>query len=182
MKLLKPLLCIVAIFFISINVNAKDNAEKLGDAIYILSPAIAYGSTFYKDDPQGRMQFYKSILTNTAITLGLKYSIKKQRPNGKDTRSFPSGHTSASFQSAAFLHNRYGFKAAIPLYLGATYVAYNRIDSKNHYTEDVLAGALIGGLSSYYFTSAFKPYHKHITQLSPVFSKNTIGLQLHARW
>ena len=174
-------LCIILLSLTTLNVSAKDNTEKLGDAIYILSPAIAYGSTFYKDDPQGRMQFYKSILTNTAVTFGLKYSVKKQRPNGKDNHSFPSGHTSTSFQSAAFLHKRYGLKAAIPLYLGATYVAYSRVDSKNHDTTDVLAGALIGGLSSYYFTT---PYNtkKPIAQLMPIVSKDTLGLTVSAHW
>jgi membrane-associated phospholipid phosphatase len=181
MNVLKHCFGLIILLSISVTATAKDKSEILGDAIYILSPAIAYGSTFYKDDPEGRMQFYKSILTNTAVTFGLKYSIKKQRPNGENNRSFPSGHTSTSFQSAAFLHRRYGLKAAIPLYLGASYVAYNRVDSKNHYTEDVLAGALIGGLSSYYFTSAYKP-QKQLARLTPILSTDTIGLQLTAHW
>jgi membrane-associated phospholipid phosphatase len=169
------------LLLLSITANAKDNSEKLGDAIYVLSPVIAYGSTFYKDDPQGRMQFYKSILTNTAITYALKMSVKKERPNAKNNRSFPSGHTSTSFQSAAFLHKRYGLKAAIPLYLGATYVAYNRVDSKNHYTEDVVAGALIGSLSSYYFTRSYRT-KKQYANLTPVVSNKMLGVQFNAHW
>ncbi len=171
----------ILLLLLSVTASAKDNTEKLGDAVYIASPLIAFGSTFYKDAPQGRMQFYKSILTNTAATFALKYSIKKQRPNGKDNRSFPSGHTSTSFQSAAFLHRRYGLKAAIPLYLGASYVAYSRVDSKNHDTTDVLAGALIGGLSSYYFTSPYKA-QKQLVRLTPIVSTGTVGVQLTAHW
>ncbi len=174
-------LCIILLSLTTLDLSAKDNTEKLGDAIYILSPTVAYGSTFYKDDPQGRMQFYKSILTNTAVTFALKYSVKKQRPNGKDNRSFPSGHTSTSFQSAAFLHKRYGLTAAVPLYIGATYVAYSRVDSKNHDTTDVLAGALIGGLSSYFFTTPYKK-KKPMIQLMPVVSNNTLGLTFSAHW
>ncbi len=171
----------IALFSISTNTQAKGNAEKLGDAIYIMSPVIAYGSTFYKDDPEGRMQFYKSILTNTAVTFALKYTVKKQRPNGENNRSFPSGHTSTSFQSATFMHKRYGLKAAAPLYLGASYVAYSRVHSKNHDTTDVLAGTLIGGLSSYYFTSAYQT-KKTFAQLSPLVSSDTLGVQLTAHW
>ena len=171
----------ILLLLLSCTVSAKDSIEKLGDALYIASPLIAYGSTFYKNDPHGRTQFYKSILTNTAITFALKYSVKKQRPNGKNNHSFPSGHTSTSFQSAAFLHRRYGLRTALPLYLGASYVAYSRVDSRNHDTSDVLAGALIGGLSSYYFTSPYKPA-KQFVRLTPIVSTDKIAVQLTLHW
>ena len=167
-------------FAITTNVSASDsndNKEKLGDILYLLLPASAYASTFYFDDDKGRTQFYKSILTNTVITLGLKNTIKKRRPNGKDNKAFPSGHTSTSFQSAVFLHKRYGLTLAIPHYLGASYVAYSRVDSKNHDTRDVLAGALIGGLSSYFFTSRYKKIN-----ISPSVSNNKMGLTVGMSW
>src|SRR5437868_2826908 len=36
-------------------------------------------------------------------TYTLKYSIAEERPNGNDSHSFPSGHTSISFAGAEFI-------------------------------------------------------------------------------
>ncbi|HIO97581.1 MAG TPA: phosphatase PAP2 family protein [Leucothrix sp.] len=180
---LKPLVLILTLLLtttVSASNNSDDdssNKEKLGDALYLLLPASAYASTFYFDDKKGRSQFYKSILTNTAITLGLKNTVKKARPNGKDNKAFPSGHTSTSFQSAVFLHKRYGLKFAIPHYLGASYVAYSRIDSNNHDNNDVFAGALIGGLSSYFFTTHYKGI-----SINPSVSNDKVGITVGMSW
>ena len=69
---------------------------------------------------------------------------------------FPSGHTSAAFQGASFIHYRYGLKKAIVPYIAATFVAYSRVYSEKHYLHDVLAGAFIGTFSNYYFVSKYK--------------------------
>lgn len=171
---------VLASAFLSSNVSASDNAEKLGDILYVLLPTTAYGSTFYHHDKEGRKQFYKSIATNTVATLALKNTVKKQRPNGEDNKAFPSGHTSTSFQSAVFLHKRYGLKFAIPHYIGASYVAYNRVDSDNHDTTDVLAGALVGSLSSYYFTTHFKPVKG--LEVKPIAYDGTYGANISLKW
>lgn len=128
------------------------------------------------DDTEGRTQFYKSFLTNLGVTWGLKYTINKKRPNG-GSLSFPSGHTSAAFQMAAFIHKRYGWEYSVPAYIGASFVGYSRVESDNHYIEDVLAGATIGVISSFYFT---KPY-KGIT-VTPVATKGYYGLSMSVNW
>lgn len=135
-------------------INIK-KIEKAGDLIQIAIPTIAYGSTFLLDDKEGRNQFYKGLATNFIVTDALKYTINRTRPNGND-HSFPSGHTSAAFQGASFIHKRYGFKYAFPAYLGAIFVGYSRVKASKHYTSDVFAGAIIGTLSSWYFTKEYK--------------------------
>ena len=154
----------------------KDDIEKSGDVIQVLLPAIAYGTTFYLDDAEGRTQFYKSFFTNLGVTYGLKSVIDKKRPNGGN-RSFPSGHTSAAFQGAAFVHKRYGWIYGIPAYISAAFVGYSRVESDNHYTEDVVAGAAIGVISSFYFTT---PY-KRMT-ITPVTNAGYYGLTLNAEF
>jgi len=69
--------------------------------------------------------------------------VDKKRPTGSN-QSFPSGHTSAVFQGAAFIHKRYGLKQAAAAYIGATFVGYSRVESDKHFTEDVIAGAALG--------------------------------------
>lgn len=147
--------------------------EKAGDIVQIAIPAIAYGTTFYLDDKEGRNQFYKGFATNFAVTHSLKHAINKERPNGGN-HSFPSGHTSAAFQGASFIHKRYGAKYAIPAYVGATFVGYSRVQADKHDTTDVLAGAVIGTLSSWYFT---KEYDNATVVLNA--SPDYYGLSVH---
>jgi membrane-associated phospholipid phosphatase len=137
--------------------NARDERiETYGDVIQLLIPISAYGTTYFLDDQEGRIQFYKSFSSTVLVTQILKYTVNEERPNGNDTKSFPSGHTSAAFQGASFIHYRYGFKKAILPYLAASFVAYSRVYSKHHYFHDVAAGAIIGTFSNYYFTTKYK--------------------------
>ena len=94
-RILATLLCLACTVVFSPYSLAASTAdiEKAGDVIQVLIPAIAYGTTFYLDDTEGRRQFYKSFFTNLGVTEGLKLTIDKKRPNGGD-QSFPSGHGS----------------------------------------------------------------------------------------
>lgn len=107
--------------------SAAGDIEVAGDVLQILIPSFAYGTTLYLDDTDGETQMYQSFFTTVAITQSLKYGINKKRPNGGN-HSFPSGHTSAAFQGAAFIHQRYGWSYAIPAYIGASFVGYSRVE------------------------------------------------------
>jgi len=157
--------------------RASDSTEDAGSVIRTLIPAVAYGTTFYLHDSDGRSQFYKGFFTNLAATYALKATISKTRPNGADDESFPSGHTSVAFQGAAFIHKRYGLKYAVPAYLGASFVAWSRVESDNHYTVDVLAGAAIGIASSLIFT---KPYKGFV--VTPMADNGFYGVGISKQW
>lgn len=147
--------------------SQKSFIEKSGDLIQIGIPAIAFGSTlFLKSTDKPHWQFVKSLGTSLIITHSLKRIINKKRPDG-GAYSFPSGHTSAAFTGAAFIQKRYGWKYGIPSYILASYVGYSRVHANRHDYYDVLAGAGIGIISSFFFT---KPYEEKNIQLS--FKKN----------
>jgi len=167
-------LCINLLFIFP--VFAKDNITKAGDILQVIIPSIAYGTTLYKKDTQGSNQFYKSFATNLLVTYGLKNSINKTRPNGGD-QAFPSAHTSAAFQGAAFIHKRYGLEYAVPAYLGASFVAYSRVHSDNHETVDVIAGAALGIASSFYFTTAYQGF-----EIKPIANHHIYGLTISKKW
>ncbi len=152
-------------------------AEDDGSIMRTLIPAVAYGATFYMHDGDGRIQFYKSFFTNLGATYALKAMIDKERPNGKDDDSFPSGHTSVAFQGAAFIHKRYGLKYAAAAYIGATYVGWRRVETDNHYTVDVIAGAAIGMASSFIFT---KPYKGFV--VTPLAESGVYGVAISRQW
>jgi membrane-associated phospholipid phosphatase len=81
------------------------------------------------------------------VTGVMKKAAQRQRPDGSDTRSFPSGHTSVSFASATVLQRELGWKVGVPAYAAASYVAMARIEKKKHFLSDVAFGAAIGILS-----------------------------------
>lgn len=176
LKLANPY-CAVLLFSVLLVSSSPAVAEDEGDIVRTLIPAIAYGATFYVDDRDGRMQFYKSFFTNLGTTYALKGLISKTRPNGEDDDSFPSGHTSVAFQGAAFIHRRYGLKYAAAAYLGASYVGWRRVATDNHFTVDVIAGAAIGIASSLIFTRPYKGF-----VVTPVANNGIYGVSVSRQW
>jgi len=134
--------------------EASDGVETAGDVLQYVLPAAAAGMTLAYRDREGALQFGASAATTLAVTYGLKYTVNETRPNGGH-QSFPSGHTSISFASAEFMRKRYGWEYGVPAYALASFVAYSRVEARQHYPHDVIAGAGIGILSSYIFT---RPY------------------------
>ncbi len=132
----------------------SDSLETTGDILQILIPAAALGKTYFDDDQEGRLQFWKSAGTTFGVVHGTKALAGKLRPSRANTSSFPSGHTASAFTGAAFLHHRYGLAWGAPAYALAGVVGYSRIDADAHYADDVLAGANVAILSSLFFVSA----------------------------
>lgn len=160
----------------SLTPSQKAN-KTAGDVLLVTMPALAMGSTFiWQDGQKGSYQFSKALASTVALTYALKLTVKKERPNKENNNSFPSGHTSIAFASAAFVQKRYGWEYGIPAYALAGYVGYTRIKATKHDGWDVLAGAAIGVGMSYLFT---KPYEgKKKLSVSSGFIENTptIGL------
>lgn len=165
-------LSFIFLLLFTVPVLAKSSLEKSGDIIHLLLPAAALGATLViEDDYQGSWQLIKTGVVSRVAVEGLKYAVDKDRPDDSDDDSFPSGHTADSFAAATFIQQRYGWKWAIPAYIGATFVGYSRVESDKHYLEDVLAGAAIGIISGLYFT---EPY-SGIT-ISPIAKSGHYGI------
>jgi len=105
----------------------------------------------------------------------LKLTVKRTRPHGDAQTSFPSGHTAGSFASATVLTRHYGWKAGVPAYAVASYVAASRIGHSEHYLSDVVFGAAIGLTAGR--TVTFDHGRTKI-ELSPMARHQGIGLQV----
>lgn len=86
----------------------------------------------------------EGCLLNSLITTGLKHAISRQRPNGSDNYSFPSGHTSNAFTVAAILDEHYGHKIGLGSYAMASFIGWSRLQTGHHHLSDVVAGATLG--------------------------------------
>ncbi|MCH8500529.1 MAG: phosphatase PAP2 family protein [Aliidiomarina sp.] len=173
----KSLRILLALSLCSTTVSTVQASETAGDILRVALPAAAWGMSKYAQDDEGTRQFYYSFATTVVSTYALKQVVNKQRPDGSDNDAFPSGHASMAFQGAAFIQRRYGWAYGAPAYALATYIGYTRVDSDKHDTTDVVAGALIGFLSSYYFA---EPIHGF--QLTPTAQYGSVGLQLTRRF
>jgi membrane-associated phospholipid phosphatase len=95
------------------------------------------------------MDLIEATLLSEGITQGLKVAIRRERPLREDgTRangySFPSGHAAVTFATATVFQQHFGWKAAVPTYLVASYVAMSRLHDERHFASDVVAGATEG--------------------------------------
>ena len=102
-----------------------DMRYQLGASLVMYAVGRATGSS--KTARVGADLFRAQALSQV-MTQAIKVAVRRTRPDGT-TLSFPSGHTSATFASATVLQRHFGWKAGIPAYAVATYVATSRIEA-----------------------------------------------------
>ncbi len=90
----------------------------------------------------------QGLILNTGVTGSLKLITRRERPDGSNKRSFPSGHTSGTFMAATVFTHYYGWKAALPAYAVASYVGVTRLADNKHHLSDVVAGAVFGFIAA----------------------------------
>lgn len=129
-------------------------------------------------DGAGARQLVYTVGSTAGVTEALKETVREERPDGSDHRSFPSGHTSISFASAGFLQRRYGWEAGLPATLVAGLVGLARVESKDHHWYDVVAGAALGEASAYWFV---KPRDDSV-RFMPWADSHGAGFALKARF
>jgi len=115
-----------------------------GTAMYIMGRA--------QDKPRlqhlGMDELEATILAE-GIVEGTKAVVRRDRPLNEDGTkqfgfSFPSGHATLSFAAATVLQQHLGYKAGIPTYLVASYVAMSRLHDNRHFASDVVMGSALG--------------------------------------
>lgn len=141
------------------NSNFQINVSKSVYPLSLATPLTMLSVGLIKKDKSLQQKSFKiigSLLINTAITQGLKYTINRQRPydaypslihpyNIETDPSFPSGHTSTAFALVTSLSLQYKkWYVVVPAFAWATSVGYSRLYLGEHYTTDVFAGAAIG--------------------------------------
>jgi membrane-associated phospholipid phosphatase len=123
---------------------AGDGAVQSGAAAAVYFAGLASGSVPTQELGTALLE---AQAVEGAVTLGLKQAVRRMRPDGGHN-SFPSGHSSAAFATADVLWQRFGWKAGLPAYAGAGYIAASRLTERAHFLSDVIFGAAIGVASA----------------------------------
>jgi hypothetical protein len=86
------------------------------------------------------------ILTEMLVE-PLKLAGHRERPDGSNHMSFPSGHAAVTFAGATVLERHLGWRKSLLAYTIASYVAASRLHDNRHYLSDVVFGAAVGSIA-----------------------------------
>ena len=85
----------------------------------------------------------RAQVLSLGLAYGLKYTVRRERPDHSGQDSFPSGHATQTFATAAVLARHVGIWAW-PVFAGAGFVAASRVNQRRHFVSDVAFGAGMG--------------------------------------
>lgn len=125
----------------------------LGGAVLLWAGGGVFDSQEAEDTGQ---MLSEGLLITYGITGVLKIGTARIRPDGSNSRSFPSGHAAGTACTAVILWDRYGAGAGIPAALIAGFTVLSRITLGKHYPSDVIAGAAVGAAAGLAVVNAYE--------------------------
>jgi membrane-associated phospholipid phosphatase len=118
-----------------------------GMAVQLGGAFATYGFGKWLDKP-GMAAFGRDLVRAQVLTQGvthlMKRVVRRTRPDESNKKSFPSGHTSGAFATATVFQRHYGWKAGLPAFSLAGYIAASRVNENRHFLSDVIFGAAVG--------------------------------------
>ncbi|HSN33759.1 MAG TPA: phosphatase PAP2 family protein [Ideonella sp.] len=144
-----------------------DGERRAGDVLSYVLPAATLGAELWRGDRRGAWQFAESFAVTVTATEVLQRTTGIERPDHSNDRSFPSGHAARAFAAATYVHRRYGFDSAWPLYALATYVGYTRVQADRHRWADVAGAAGVAAASSWWLVERKRDEPQAALMLAP---------------
>lgn len=187
--------------------GSQRKAEQWSDDLRLISALTHYATVaatpsgddfgdWIANKARGTLVGVAAVSGTVAVTRGLKTSVGRERPNGSDDESFPSGHS-----SSAAVHSRLasrnlrsiemsdGTRRALDVGLHAMTLgtSWSRIEAGWHYPADTLVGMALGNFMAAFFNDAFLGLpdgsgSAASTALSIAAVPEGAILQWHMRW
>jgi membrane-associated phospholipid phosphatase len=120
------------------------------------------------------MDLLRAQIVSELLVQPIKFATQRERPDGSDSHSFPSGHAAATFAAATVIERHLGWKGAALGYAIATYVAASRLHDNVHYASDVAFGAAVGAIAGRTVTE----HGRETWAFVPAFIPNGAALML----
>jgi membrane-associated phospholipid phosphatase len=153
--------------------DTAENIFKAGEVLGELGTLLGTASVVYavgriKDEPKVShlgMDLIEALAMSEALTQALKYTTRRERPDGSGKNSFPSGHAADTFAFATALERHLNWKYAMPAYVFSSYVAISRLPANRHWLSDAVFGSAVGIIAGRTVTSheSERPYPVAVT-------------------
>ena len=108
---------------------------------------VSRGTVSQRDDGLSSNLLRSLVLANSLVA-PLKFVTGRERPDGSNSRSFPSGHSANAFAIATTLARSRSPTTAFTLFGLAAIVPISRIHHRRHFVSDVVAGATLGTVAA----------------------------------
>ena len=152
---MKKILCslfALALLLSGLNANAQDSRTQMAKWSTVLHfvPSVTdvalplLGEKADRDYVDVLLTISTAQVTDIILSQTCKSAFKEVRPDGSDTNSFFSGHTSRAFVGAEVIRMEFGNGWGAGAYAVATATGVLRVASDRHYWWDCAAGAGIG--------------------------------------
>jgi len=111
------------------------------------SAALVYTVGRLRDEPKVShvgADLIRSLAMSEVLTQTLKYTTRRERPDGSSRNSFPSGHAADTFAFATAIERHLGWRYSVPAFAVASYVAISRLPANRHWLSDAVFGSTVG--------------------------------------
>lgn len=155
--------------------GSQKNAEQWSDDLRAASVLVHYATIaatpggpdagdWFVNKAKGTLVSVAAVSSTVLVTNTLKSVVDRERPNGDDSASFPSGHTSTSAVHTRLASRNLrsiemgdGWRTTADVGLAALTIgtSWSRIEAGWHYPSDTLVGMAIGNFFAAFFYDAF---------------------------
>ena len=169
-------------------IEASDNLKSL-TTVAMVGTAIAVpnGEGAWEWKPERVLLEFGAVQLNNLATSGLKSVTSRERPDGSDDRSFPSGHSSQAWARTTLacrnldqiprLSNGWRVTLKTSFRVIAAGTSWARVEGGKHYLSDVLVGAALGNFVAIVVHDAFLPADS-TTRIQATVSRREVSFSI----
>jgi membrane-associated phospholipid phosphatase len=182
--------------------GSKENAKKYSDGL-VTASAICYATslaltpgddkvnTWLLNKTKGLAVGGSAILTTQIFTQSIKSFSGRERPDGSNEKSFPSGHTSTAAVNAALTNRNLEYfyfdphlESSLKFGMNALTLAtgWARIEADKHYPIDILMGAALGNFFGVFINDSFLGRFSNDINLTSNVSLRNVYLNLSIKF
>lgn len=118
----------------------------------------------------------EALVASFGYTTLIKNVARRNRPDSDTPVSFPSGHTSTTFTSAAVLMDMYGPWVGVPALVLSTLTGISRLNADAHFLSDVVFGATLGYIVGHGYTRHHLEASDTTVGFYPYYERDSYGM------
>ncbi len=152
----------------------SDDLRDAATAAYVVTALLAPSDTAY-DKGRGLAVGAATMVADGLLSRGIKDLAGRERPDGSNDSSLPSGHASKAASRSAMAIRNLGYidmppalrrTSTVALHTLALSTGAARVEAGKHHLSDVLVGYALGQFLATFMYEAFMPNYRSAAELS----------------